>query len=96
MPVVGLDLPDDLECYGNHRTKSAITLYGDVSSCAQCDGRHAHQWVDCLVVYKDGRNNLAHRCRVCGGRQCDVECMERRHHAGPHLSPDGELRPVGK
>jgi hypothetical protein len=38
----------------------------------------------------------ATRCTVCGARKCDMDCLERRHHLGPHLSPDGALRQVGK
>lgn len=92
-PVLGVDVPDRQECYGNHRTPSAIALYGDVWACPQCDGRHAHVWVR---VWVPEHRDHAWRCRECGGRRCDVDCMERRHHQGPHMAPDGSLRPVGK
>lgn len=97
LPVVGVDLPDVPECYGHVRRVNGIPEPDPFTSCPQCDGRHHHEWVDCLVVYGHGeRSDLAHRCDICGGRRCDVDCMERRHHRGPHMSPTGELRPVGK
>ena len=35
-------------------------------------------------------HDIARRCLVCGGRACDVVCIERRHHSGPHIGPRWE------
>ena len=97
LPIVGRDLPEASECYGHVRRVNGIPEPDPFTSCPQCDGRHDHRWTECLVVDKRGENPAhARRCWLCGGRQCDAECVERRHHAGPHLSPAGEFRPVGR
>lgn len=85
--VVGRDLPDVGECFGHHSRRGA-------QSCPQCNGGHRHEWVDCLVVH-GGHPAVARRCRICGGRACDVACIERRHHKGPHIAPNGIMRQVG-
>jgi hypothetical protein len=85
--VVGRDLPDVMECYG-------LASHRDGGTCAQCDGSHHHEWVRCLVVHGD-RPDIARRCRICGGRGCDAACIERRHHRGPHIAPNGAMRQVG-
>lgn len=96
-PVVGVDLPEVGECYGHVRKAYGATMPDPFTTCDQCDGRHRHEWVHALVLDKWGVViGDAWRCRLCGGRRCDVECNERRHHRGPHLSPAGDFRPVGK
>lgn len=86
LPVVGIDVPDVRECFGH---KGA--------SCEQCNGSHAHVWVQCARVGKyPGDRRYPVRCRVCGARKCDVpDCIERRHHRSPHMSATGILYPVG-
>jgi hypothetical protein len=86
--IVGRDLPDVRECYGaaSHR---------DGGVCSQCDGSHKHEWIRCLVIHGDVPA-VARRCRICGGRACDVSCIERRHHRGPHIAPNGAMREVGR
>jgi len=83
--LVGRDLPDVQECYGHREEPWA---------CPQCDGSHKHEWVRCLVVHGD-YPDIAQRCRICGGRACDMACIERRHHRGPHIAPNGAMRQVG-
>ena len=86
--LVGRDVPDVGEC---HRQ------YVEGHSCPQDDGSHQHEWVRCVVTNKRGeRTGEAYRCRICGGRKCDMDCNERRHHLGPHHQDDGTLRMVGK
>lgn len=82
--IVGRDLPDVPECHG-HRE----------GTCRQCDGSHRHRWRKVLVVCGSDFD-VARRCLDCGGRQCDVACLERRHHQGPHIAPNGTLRQVGR
>ena len=101
--IVGEDLPDVGECYGHVKRTNGVPEPDPFTTCGQCDGRHRHQWTECLVLTKGSKSLIAgtlighaRRCLVCGGRQCDAECLERRHHAGPHMAPDGSLRPVGK
>lgn len=80
----GKPWPDVQECYGGHRTKSGIALYGNVEDCPQCDGRLNHQWVEWKEAPAD--YGVPVRCRICGARKCDLpDCQLRRHHAGPHL-----------
>jgi hypothetical protein len=63
------------ECHSKH-------LEGHL--CSQCDGSHEHQW----VAWPDAPNaryGLPVRCRICGGRKCDVAaCRLRRHHLEDH------------
>ena len=93
--IVGRDLPEVHECYGGHDSKAAKLLYGDVKECPQCDGKHRHEWVDCLVlngVYPE----VATRCRICGGRKCDrSSCSARRHHRDAHTFANGRVEKVG-
>jgi hypothetical protein len=92
-PVVGRGQPGDpplaAECHGHTPPKLGGVYLQD---CLQCDGRHRHEWVECVVP----SGQIAFRCVFCGGRKCDMDCIERRHHAGPHLSPEGKIRMVGK
>ena len=90
-PVVG-------ECHG-HR---------DGSTCLQCDGSHDHEWaawrgaprveglLGTSVVGGHSGPGIPVRCRICGGRKCDVPvCVSRRHHLDPHTTIDGEFYKVG-
>jgi hypothetical protein len=90
LPVVGRGQPGDPpevpECHG-HNTAP----FG----CLQCDGSHRHEWVECWLQTFRGLVSV-NRCVFCGARKCDMDCIERRHHVGPHISPDGKLRMVGK
>jgi len=89
-PVVG-------ECYG-HKLPD--------DTCRQCDGSHGHQWMAWHEAPQVGRRTsvvggqsgpgIPVRCTDCGGRKCDAaECMERRHHRGPHLGLTDHIREVG-
>lgn len=57
--------------------------------CPQSNGSHDHQWVawhhpipSILGLTGPG---IPVRCKVCGGRKCDLStCMLRRHHGGDH------------
>lgn len=68
----------------------ALTLVKQQHTCSQCDGSHDHQWVgwhdvDSKVTrFADGAA-VPVRCRICGGRKCDMPtCFLRRHHRGDH------------
>lgn len=85
--VETLPWPDVNECHG-HLDRWA--------SCKQCNGQHDHVWV-ALVIHGGVMAAVAVRCEVCGGRKCDVvDCIERRHHQGPHMNPQGAMRAVGR
>lgn len=85
--LVGRDVPDVAEC---HRT------YDPSHSCAQHDGSHQHRWVWCAITNKGKHGpRWAWRCLDCGGRKCDMDCSERRHHKGPHHESTG-YRMVGQ
>lgn len=66
-------------------------------NCPQCDGSHEHEWVEwkqapkvagtrqTVVIDKMSGPGVPVRCRVCGGRKCDLPaCLLRRHHGGSH------------
>ncbi len=85
--VVGRQIPDVGECY----------VHRDGGTCAQCDGRHQHQWRRCVVLAKGGGFiGSATRCEACGARRCDMSCSGRRHHADAHVYADGTVEQVGK
>lgn len=81
--VVGRQVPDVMECH----------IHPSGETCPQCDGFHAHQWRECVVLAKGGHfSGVAHRCDICGGRKCDVRaCKERRHHRSPHMAHNGRI-----
>lgn len=85
--VVGREIPDVGECH----------LHRDGSSCAQCDGRHQHEWRRCVVLAKGGGFvGDATRCRICGARKCDNHgCQSRRHHQDAHVYASGRIEAVG-
>ena len=64
--------------------------FKDGHRCPQSDGSHDHIWAawenpDPAVLTVVGPG-VPVRCRVCGGRKCDMpRCRLRRHHVGePH------------
>jgi len=87
---VGAPWPIVSECH-----YPAPSLAAQGHQCPQCDGSHAHHWVawhdapqaftGWSVTGKVGGPGLPVRCRVCGGRKCDMSsCLLRRHHGGDH------------
>ena len=59
----------------------APTLVAAGHTCLQCDGSHEHQW----VAGPPTPAGIPVRCRVCGGRKCDMAaCRLRRHHQEDH------------
>lgn len=76
----------------------APSLVKQGHECPQCDGSHDHEWVawheaphpapdltGSSLVGKSSGPGIAVRCRVCGGRKCDLpSCLLRRHHGGNH------------
>lgn len=89
--IVGRDLPDVRECYGQ-----ATHKHTEGDSCSQCDGQHAHRWVRCIVI-NGGWPDIATRCLSCGGRKCDnAGCSGRRHHPDAHIYANGRIQEVGK
>lgn len=66
---------------------------------------HPHLWERCLRVWLDDEGNVLRwepvvRCRVCRCPRCGSSvdpdpCMERRHHAGLHITLGGRFEPVG-
>lgn len=73
----------------------APSLVAAGHSCPQCDGSHDHAWVAWKAAPGNGAGGsvvggmsgpgLAVRCRICGGRKCDLPaCLLRRHHGGDH------------
>lgn len=72
-----LPWPDVQECYWPARG-----LVEQGHTCAQCDGSHDHVWVSGPEVPYGG---VPVRCRICGGRKCDMPaCRLRRHHPEDH------------
>ena len=100
--VLGHTVPEVEECYGTGRDVPH-RIYGPDGTwtggyhdfCDQCRGDHRHEWVSVKVQHHPSGEVMASRCHVCGGRKCDLDCIERRHHRGPHQSPEGVFTPVG-
>lgn len=76
------------ECHSNS------VLHPD-HTCGQTDGSHDHLWVawktvptvapGIALVNRQSGPGIPVRCKVCGGRKCDVDtCLLRRHHGGDH------------
>lgn len=68
----------------------APRLIAEGHQCPQCDGSHVHIWLvwrtpDPEVLGVSTTGALPVRCKVCGGRKCDVRnCSLRRAHGEPH------------
>lgn len=85
-PALHADAPWPIvwECHSN-------TKYHPGHSCPQSDGSHVHDWIawhnpDPVILHVSGPG-LPVRCKVCGGRKCDMPtCRLRRHHGEDHES----------
>lgn len=76
----------------------APSLVKQNHSCPQCDGSHEHEWIawhdaphpasdptGSSLVGRTSGPGIPVRCRICGGRKCDIDaCRLRRHHREEH------------
>ncbi len=67
------------------------------------DDGHRHDWHMVVIAPRGTRNPYREAmtvCRDCGAPRCgwtfdNDPCLNRRHHADPHIYESGAVRPLG-